>query len=125
MIRFWPALMVVMLAACTESNTADERLRTYLALPPSIELTEQNVRIALLRQIPLGTSANDVEKQLIDAGIGRDKLSSYTPPDAKGIALIRIEFDPTTFGFIKNSYEIPLTFNPGVDMHSKLIHFKG
>ena len=109
-------VLATVLVGCIESNSADERLRAYLGMSASQELTEQSIRDAFLRKIPLGTSADEVQRRLYEAGIGKDKLSSYIAPDASGKAWIKVEFDPTTFGFVKTSYGIPLSFAPDMKL---------
>ena len=101
-----------LLSGCTETNTAEARVRAYLEIPQSVKLNERTVREALLLKIPIGTSAQQVAEKLSAAGIGKDKLSSYIAPDANGKASIKIDYDPQTFGIAKTSYFIPMVFTP-------------
>ena len=111
-----------LLSSCTETNTAEARVRAYLGIPRSVKLNEGIVREALLLKIPLGTSAQQVAEKLSASGIGKDKLSAYLPPDANGKGSIKIDFDPKTFGFVKTSYFIPLIFTP--DMRLAAVEVK-
>ena len=118
MIRLWAsatAAVIIGLTGC-ESNTAEERLRAHLGLPGSVKLSEQTIRDAFLRKIPVGTAAQEVERRLSEAGVGKDKLSSYVGPDASRKAYLRVDFDPQTFGVVKTTYELPLTFSPDMKL---------
>jgi hypothetical protein len=117
MIRLWASATAVLitLAAC-ESNTAEERLRAHLGLPGTVQLSEQTIREAFLRKIPVGTAVQEVERRLSEAGVGKDKLSSYVGPDASRTAYLRVDFDPRTLGVVKTHYEIPLNFSPDMKL---------
>ena len=118
MIRLWTSAAAAVLIGLTgcESNTAEERLRAHLGLPKSMELSEQTIRDAFLRKIPVGTAAPEVERRLAEVGVGKDKLSSYVGPDASRKAYVRVNFDPQTFGVVKTTYEIPLNFGPDMKL---------
>lgn len=78
------------------------------------------IQAGLLERMPPGTTLDGVEGSLDGAGIGKDSLSSWCYTDEKGnecpranaaSIVCRIEFDPRTMGFVKESYGITFTFD--------------
>jgi len=86
-------------------GTATGRLARHFGLldvstPAAIER-------GLLRQVPEGTPEAEIEAWLVGHGIGKDGLSSWYPPEEGEPAIVcRIELDPDTPGFVKESYGI-------------------
>ncbi len=103
-------MALLALVGC-ESNTADARLRKHLRIEPSATLTEPEIRAAALRLIPVGSDESQVRRIVGAAGIGADRLSSYHPPDADGMAHILVGLDSSTFGVVKREYSLALQFS--------------
>lgn len=98
-------------SGCAGGNTADERLRAIFSIAPSVSLDETNIRVAVLKVIPIGTPATEVGQKLQSVGVGDATISAYYTPSDGGIGTIRIDYDPTTFGLVKKSYMIHLAFD--------------
>jgi hypothetical protein len=104
-------ILTALFAGCTERNTADQRLRLLFSISPSVPLDDKSISSAVLNVIPLGTSESQVERKLRAIGVGEATISAYYPPSKHDAGLIRIEYDSTTWGLVKKSYQISLTFD--------------
>jgi len=98
--------VVMLLAGC--GSTATGRFREYFQITRDDvrELTPESARKVLLRKIPQDTSEQRVYEVLKEAGIGSDGLSSFYPGTKENTIVCRIEYDPKTFGIVKESYII-------------------
>src|SRR5690348_1742473 len=72
----------------------DERVRALLGMPSAAHVDTSSIRVAMLALAPLGTPEREVATSLRRVGVGRDSMSSYLPPDAKGNAMLFIRHDP-------------------------------
>lgn len=94
----------------TGDPPADDRARTYFAIPADVPVDSVTLRTAVLRLVPLGTPESEVRARLARAGIGADRLSSYYPPDSKREAVVRIETGQLPSWVVKG-YGIGLAFD--------------
>jgi len=122
----WPWIVGVVVGACVGlalalecvSPDATTRLRRHFDLRDVG--SSDSIRAGLLSKVPLGTPWTVVHEFLNKAGIGKDGLSSVYLNDAAGREtqganateiFCRIEFDPNTFGFVKESYGVSFAFD--------------
>jgi hypothetical protein len=95
----------------TCGRPAEQRARTYFAIPPSTVVDSTTLRRAVLQLVPLGTSEPEVARRLAERGIGKDSLSGYFPPDSMGMAEVRIEYDPRSLRIVHRSFGIIMWFD--------------
>ena len=98
------AFILMGLPACSEY--AENEVREKFDMPINKSLSERNIEEAVIRKMPLGTSENDIYKDLEELGFGEDNLSSFYRADKNSEIVARIEYDPDEFGFVKKSYGI-------------------
>jgi hypothetical protein len=71
------------------------------------EITEDGIRSAILGQLKLGSREDEIYNFLKRRKIGGDPLSAYYKCNEKQpFILCQIDYDPKTFGFVKESYLI-------------------
>lgn len=94
----------------TESwaDSAEDRIRSHFSIPASVRLTEETIKQAVLRVLPVGSPAISIRPKLLDLGIGERGLSKYVKSEKDNVAVIKIEYDPKTFDVVKKSYTISL-----------------
>ena len=97
----------VALIACSNENSADDRLRRILGISASQQLTEELVVERMTILLPIGTPEFALAQKAKAAGIGKDKLSSYNVIKDNLVA-VRIEYDVSSFGIIKSQWEVSL-----------------
>ena len=95
----------------TCGHPAEQRARTYFAIPTGTAVDSTTVRRAFLQLVPLGTSEPEVARRLAERGIGKDSLSRYFPPDSMGKAVVRIEYDPRALRIGHRSFGIIMWFD--------------
>ena len=83
---------------------ARQRLARHFALDDVS--TPTRIEAALLKRVPLGAPEAAIYEFLEKSAVGKDRLSSYHPPEQDPVIVCRIEFDPETFGFVKEHYGI-------------------
>ena len=103
-------LLVSLGISITESwaDSAEDRIRSHFNIPASVRLTEETIKQAVLRVLPVGSLAISIRPKLLDLGIGERGLSNYGESGKDNVAVIRIEYDPKTFDVVKRSYIISL-----------------
>jgi len=89
----------------------DERVRTLLGMPSVAHVDAASIRVAMLALAPLGTPEREVAATLRRVGVGRDSLTSYLPPDAKGEAMLFIRHDPRRIDIVQQAYAVRLRFD--------------
>jgi hypothetical protein len=67
---------------------------------------ERVIEAELAAKMPAGTSEEAIYDFLRASRIGEDPLSSWSPADENRVIECRVKFDPTTFGFVKESYGV-------------------
>ena len=97
-------------SGCSD-NSSEERLRVMLGVQEAQELTEALVSERVKALVPVGTPEWLVAEKFKGAGIGKDSLSSYSLIPNRNIAVVRVEFDPNTFGVVKSQWMITLQFD--------------
>src|ERR1700704_6311097 len=115
----WKAAVVLLVSlgiSITESwaGSAEDRIRSHFSIPASALLTEETIKQAVLRVLPVGSPAISIRPKLLDLGIGEGGLSRYIESEKDNVAVIRIEYDSKTFEVVKKSYiiSIHLTSDP-------------
>lgn len=103
-------LLISLGISTTESwaDSAEDRIRSHFSIPASDRLTEDTIKQAVLRVLPVGSPAISIRPKLFDLGIGERGLSRYVESEKDNVAVIRIEYDPKTFDVVKKSYIISL-----------------
>jgi hypothetical protein len=89
----------------------DERVRALLGMPSAAHVDTSSIRVAMLALAPLGTPEREVATSLRRVGVGRDSMSSYLPPDAKGNAMLFIRHDPRRLDIVQQEYVVRLRFD--------------
>lgn len=105
------------LIACS-SNSADDRLRRILGIAEGLPIAEVMVVQQMTEMFPLGTPEPLLAERAKAAGIGIDGLSSYNLLKERNVAIIRIEFDGSTFAVAKSSWILTLQLDSGQRLHS-------
>lgn len=105
-IRNVAVILLVAISVLGCSQYAERRVRSTFQIPSYKSLSEENIRAAVIKQIPLGSSEDEIYLKLKQLGLGSDGLSSVYPADKKGEIVARIEFDPNELGLVKKSYGI-------------------
>lgn len=108
--------LVTATLACA-SNSADERILDHFALPRSTPAQEDSVRIAILAQLPPGTSENAVAAFVARNGVGDDALSRYYPKDSTGLAVVRVPLDPNGFTLVQPEWTVSFMFDSISRLH--------
>jgi hypothetical protein len=88
------------------SGHAERKVRKTFNIPRNIPVTTQNIRAAILKEIPIGTSEQDIYETLKELKIGDDKLTSFYPANEKGRIVCRFEYSPWDFTLIHQHYGI-------------------
>jgi hypothetical protein len=103
-------LLVSLGISITESyaDSAEDRIRSHFSIPASVRLTEETIKQAVLRKLPVGSPAISIKAKLFDFGIGERGLSRYIESEKDKVAVIRIDYDPKTFEVVKKSYIISI-----------------
>lgn len=109
-IRLLCLLAAGWLAGCS-GPSADDRLRTMLAVPAAQELTEAAVVQHVQALVPLGTPESQVAPKLRAAGFGQDALSGYFPIPARHIGALRVAFEPAILPVVKPEWVVTLGFD--------------
>ena len=115
----WKAVVFLLVSlgiSITESwaDSAEDRIRSHFSIPGSTILTEETIKQAVLRVLPVGSPAISIKAKLLDVGIGERGLSRYIEPEKDNAAVIRIDYDSKTVEILKKSYiiSIYLTSDP-------------
>jgi hypothetical protein len=103
-------LLVSLGISTTESwaDSAEYRIRAHFSIPTSVRLTEETIKQAVLRVLPVGSPAISIRPKLLDLAIGERGLSRYIESEKDNVAVIRIEYDSKTFEVVKKSYIISI-----------------
>jgi hypothetical protein len=97
-------VLVAVLLVIAGCSTATSRLQRQFQL--SDVDTPEAIEAGLAAKVPIGTSEQGVLDFLAASGIGTDGLSSVDRAGKDGEIWCRIEYDPSTFGLVKESYGI-------------------
>ena len=123
------AIVGLAIAAGCVSPDATARLRRHFEIRDVG--SPDRIRAGLLAKIPPGTPMTEVLAFLDRAEIGKDGLSSVHFTDAAGKEVpadeatefhCRIEFDPRTFGFVKESYGISFASDDRRMLRDVVVH---
>ena len=68
--------------------------------------SEQAIEAGLAAKLPVGTSEGAIYDFLGTSSIAEDPYSSWRVADEERVISCRIKFDPTTFGFVKESWAV-------------------
>ena len=90
----------LLIAGCTGKG-ADERLRALLFKDRDVQLTEELVEARVAELVPVGTPEPVLAEKVAAIGVGKDPLSSYGVLRDRAGAVVRVEFDPSTFAVTK------------------------
>jgi hypothetical protein len=98
---------------------ATTRLQNHFGLTDSDVESAAGIEEALARKLPVGAPEARVLEFLKEAKIGQDRLSRVNrlTKDNENVILCVIEYDPMTFGFVKDHYAIRFE----LDRESKLV----
>lgn len=110
-------MAIAMLSGCND-NSSDERLRKVLGIPTGTNISEAIVTERVQRIVPIGTAEPEAAKMVAALGVGKDSLSSYTLISNRGMAVVRIEYDPSTFGVVKSQWIITLHLDSSMKLSS-------
>lgn len=116
LITLW-LMVVVGLSGCHD-NSADKRFRKVLAIPAAISLSEAVVTEYLQKMIPLGTAEAEINEKVSALDVGEDRLSSYTFVPNREMAVLRVEYDSTTFGLVKSQWIITFHLDSSMKLTS-------
>ena len=75
-------------------NTAEKRMHKHFAIPQDKPLEEQEVKAAILKHLPPGSTPDQVYSYLKKCGVGKDAFSSVHPLDTEGQIMCGIGYDP-------------------------------
>ena len=65
------AFLLISTEACSQKQIrASDRVRTYLKIESSVELTDKNIKDAVLKIVPVGTSVTDIFEKMANTGLG-------------------------------------------------------
>jgi hypothetical protein len=103
-------LLLIVVASCS-SDTAEQRLRQYFALPPGVSSDTLALSTAILKQLQRGTSEEQIAATLKSRGVGRDSLSGYYPPTNSDTGIVRVEHDTRGANIVLTSYGVKLVFD--------------
>ena len=95
------------------ADSAEDRIRSHFSIPGSGLLTEETIKQAVLRVLPVGSPAISIRAKLLDVGIGERGLSRYIEQEKDNVAFIRIDYDSRTFEIVKKSYIISIYVTSG------------
>ena len=103
-------LLLFVVASCS-TDTAEQRLRQYFALPPGVSSDTLALSAAILEQLQRGTSEEQIAATLKSRGVGRDSLSRYYPPTNSDTGIVRVERDTRGANIVLTSYGVKLVFD--------------
>ena len=109
--------VMTMLSGCND-NSSDERLRKVLGVETSANISEAVIAERVKKLIPVGTAEPEIARKVAALGVGGDNLSSYTLISKRSMAVVRVEFDPTTFGLVKSQWIIALHLDSSLKLSS-------
>jgi hypothetical protein len=112
------AVAAILTATGCSDNSADDRLRELLAVAKGRPLTEDLVAERVGKLLPVGTSEPEIAGKASAAGIGKDALSSYTYLRRKNLAVIRIEFDRSSFALVKSAWIVSIRLDSSQKLES-------
>jgi hypothetical protein len=104
-------VLFICVTGCSSHPSAVDRLRGHFHIPASIELSPQNIRSAILQQLPLGTPEKEILAWLQKNKIGKDPLSSFYQKDKDNQIVCRIEYDSQSLDIVKESWSVIFTVN--------------
>lgn len=62
---------LISMEACSQKQIqASDRVRTYLKIESGVELTDENIRNAVLKLVPVGTAVTDIFERMSKTGLG-------------------------------------------------------
>jgi hypothetical protein len=97
-------ILVPAIAICSED--AEMKVRETFDISNQTPLSEVNIRNAVIKKIPLGTTEKEIYRIFRELKIGADSFSSFYPANGKGEIVCRFEYNPKAFGFVKKHYGI-------------------
>jgi hypothetical protein len=103
-------------------GSADHRVRTTFQIPADQTVNEETIRARVLERFPLETREEEIYRGLERLGIGKDKLSSLYPADAKGKIVIRFELNPNGIRFVQRHYGIILELDEDRTLKNVVVH---
>ena len=103
-------LLLIALAGCS-TDSAEQRLRQYFALPAGVSSDTLALSAAILEQLQPGTPEEQIAATLRSHGVGRDSLSQYYPPTDSDTGIVRVEYDSRGANIVMKSYGVRLVFD--------------
>ena len=103
-------LSLLVVAGCN-TDSAEQRLRQYFALPAGVHSDTLALSTAILDQLQRGTPEEQIAATLKSRGVGRDSLSGYYPPTDSDTGIVRVERDPRGANLVAKSYGVRLVFD--------------
>ena len=103
-------LSLIAVASCS-TDSAEQRLRQYFALPSGISSDTLALSTAILEQLKPGTPEEQIAATLRSRGVGSDSLSRYYPPTNSDTGIVRVEHDSRGANIVVKSYGVRLVFD--------------
>ena len=103
-------LSLIVVAGCS-TDSAEQRLCQYFALPAGISSDTLALSTAILEQLQTGTPEEQIAAILKSRGVGRDSLSRYYPPTDSDTGVVRVEHDSRGANIVAKSYGVRLVFD--------------
>jgi hypothetical protein len=103
-------LSLIAIAGCS-TDSAEQRLRQYFALPAGGSSDTLALSTAILEQLQRGTPEEQIAATLKSRGVGGDSLSRYYPPTNSDTGIVRVEHDSRGANIVMKSYGVRLVFD--------------
>ena len=91
--------------------STERHIRRYFGMPNYVGAVSEHVTAAITRQLPQGSSRDDVERFLSSRGIGKDGLSLCQPASNAGPVTCRLAIDHHPWELLREDYTVSFEFD--------------
>jgi hypothetical protein len=98
-------------AAISGVVSTERRVQHYFGMPDYVGAVSENVNASVTRQLPRGSSRDDVERFLSSRGIGKDGVSECEAASSVGRITCRLAMDHHPWELLREDYTVSFEFD--------------
>jgi len=91
--------------------STERNVRRYFGMPDYVGTVSENMNAAITRQLPQGSSRDDVERFLSSRGIGKDGVSVCQAASNVGPVTCRLAIDHHPWELLREDYTVTFEFD--------------
>jgi hypothetical protein len=100
-----------------------KRIRHYFDMPNYVGVVPENMNAAITRQLPRGSSRDDVEWFLASRGIGKDSVSVCEAASNVGRVTCHLATDHHSWELLREDYTVSFDFDAGEKLRNVSVRF--